>query len=275
MLTYDLNRKIAATLAVGLAVGILTLGTLVYAAGSGGTQATKVASAAMRTTSVGEHSEAVSRLVAAADDGDLRAQWRLAHMYLAGREVEQNPRRALDYFTRIADQNADMDPRSADGKLVADSFVNLASLYASGVEGDPGLRNDAVAAGLYTHAATYFGEPVAQYRLGLMYADGRGVQKNVRRAISWLLLAARKQSVEAQGELGRLLVRRGDEATESSALRRTGLMWLEVARRFADPATQAWIIDAHESAFAAASAEDAAGAVSRADHWIAENSHTN
>ena len=49
----------------------------------------------------------------------------------------------------------------------------------------------------YTIAAEQ-GNPISQYNLGIMYKDGRGVDKNKEKAIFWLEKAAKKGVIEAQ-----------------------------------------------------------------------------
>ena len=49
----------------------------------------------------------------------------------------------------------------------------------------------------YTIAAEQ-GNPISQYNLGIMYKDGRGIDKNKEKAIFWLEKAAKKGVIEAQ-----------------------------------------------------------------------------
>ena len=56
---------------------------------------------------------------------------------------------------------------------------------------------------MFGYAASYFGDPDAQYRLGRMYLDGNGALKEPKQAARWLSLAARKgQPTLLEGEPG-------------------------------------------------------------------------
>jgi TPR repeat protein len=65
-------------------------------------------------------------------------------------------------------------------------------------------RNPAKAAAWYQKAAAQEYE-TAQYRLGLMYRDGRGVTRDRTRAVDLLRRAAEQDETDAQIELGILL----------------------------------------------------------------------
>ena len=57
---------------------------------------------------------------------------------------------------------------------------------------------------MFAYAASYFGDPDAQYQLGRMYLNGRGGLKEPKQAARWLLLAARKATgYQAQGSARR------------------------------------------------------------------------
>jgi len=78
---------------------------------------------------------------------------------------------------------------------------------------------------MFAHAASYFGDPEAQYQLASLYLDGTGVKQDAKRAVPWLVLAANKGHYKAQALLGRILFN-GEHGTRQRA---TGLMWLTVA----------------------------------------------
>lgn len=50
----------------------------------------------------------------------------------------------------------------------------------------------------------YEGDIEAQYNLGVLYLEGRGVERNLDQARNWFLKAARKQHLEAQYNLGHM-----------------------------------------------------------------------
>ena len=71
-------------------------------------------------------------------------------------------------------------------------------------------RNPVYAVDLFRHAASYFGDAEAQYRLARLYMNGDGVEKNVGLAVNWLATAAKKQHAAAQATLGEILWRGQD-----------------------------------------------------------------
>ncbi|MCP4000199.1 MAG: sel1 repeat family protein, partial [Gammaproteobacteria bacterium] len=49
---------------------------------------------------------------------------------------------------------------------------------------------------------SYEGNAKAQYNLGVLYLEGRGVEQNIEQARAWFLKAAEKDQLEAQHNLG-------------------------------------------------------------------------
>src|SRR5260370_17893820 len=83
---------------------------------------------------------------------------------------------------------------------------------------------------MFNYAATYFGDPDAQYHLGRMYLDGQGVGKNTKQAVRWLFAATNKGQYQAPAVFGPLLFKCQSVARAAPP----GLMWLILAR---DPGT--------------------------------------
>ena len=71
-------------------------------------------------------------------------------------------------------------------------------------------------------------------------------------------LAAEKGHAPARAAFGEMLIRGGEGVPRQPVL---GLMWLAMAREGADPAREAWIIERHDVAFAAASSSDRSAAL--------------
>ena len=76
-----------------------------------------------------------------------------------------------------------------------------------------GAREDGLEAfkqGHYELALTYWkplaesGDREIQYNLGVMYSEGRGVEKDIQQAIPWLTEAANQGDADAQFRLGKL-----------------------------------------------------------------------
>src|SRR6266550_3586655 len=141
------------------------------------------------------------------------------------------------------------------------------------------------------------GHPVAQWKLGRMYADGDGVAQDDLRAFEyfsrianahaqydlarlylrgagssrddfrygarWLGLAAQKGQHQAQALLGQMLFN-GDQLPRQAA---RGLMWLTLARDSA-AADETWIKESYNRAIAKASEDDRAMALQMLEHWV-------
>ncbi len=79
---------------------------------------------------------------------------------------------------------------------------------------------------MFAYAASYFGDPDAQYYLARLYLDGNGAPHDPRTAARWFALAAQKGQYQAQAMLGAMLFS-GDHVPRQAA---RGLMWLTLAK---------------------------------------------
>ncbi len=207
--------------------------------------------------------ELLLALQEAADAGQPMAMWQLAMMYENGDGVAKDPAKAFDYFSRIANDNADAAPRGFEADIVAQSFVKIGDYYrdglpSAGVEIDP-ERSHA----LLLHAATYFGDADAQYRVGELYLQEGELGLNPLLSARWLSLAAHKGHVRAQAQLGDLLFN-GIDGIEPQPIE--GLMWLTLSHtRAAGSIDDAWVTELLDRAVSAATAEQLAEATQLAD----------
>jgi TPR repeat protein len=208
----------------------------------------------------GEKAKAVTSLQYAAEQGHPLAQWQLGRMYAAGDGVPRSDLRAFEYFSRIANGHADDNPNTPEGRLVASAFVALGQYYLNGIP-DSQVRPDPVRArDLFSYAASYFGDPDAQYHLARIYLDGNGQPRDPRLAARWLGLAANKRQYQAQAILGQMLFN-GESLPRQPAL---GLMWLTLARESDVP----WITELYNSAFNQATADERAVALVYLERWL-------
>jgi hypothetical protein len=176
----------------------------------------------------GAGERAVEALTFAANEGVLVAQLKLAEIYETGSGVEADPAKAFRIHQQVADTHAEMNPRHRMAPHIAGAFVALGDYYAIGV---PALKIDADkarAADLYRHAASFFGDPRAQYKLAVVHLKGDGVSQNTQLAVNWLANAVKKKHAPSQAVLGDLLWRgRPDLSRRPSQ----GLALLELANR--------------------------------------------
>jgi TPR repeat protein len=214
----------------------------------------------------GDTEQALDGLKSAAEGGHPAAQWKLGRMYAAGDGVEENDLKAFEYFNRLVADHADDAPSSPQAPYVANAFVELGSYYMTGIADSDIAPNADRAREIFSYAATYFGDAVAQLQLGRMYLDGLGGDRNPRLAARWFHAAAKKGQLDAQIRLGEMLAT--GEEIEPDVER--GLMWLTVALKRLQAANLPSddVRTVHERAMAIASADDRRSAVDAADEWI-------
>lgn len=215
----------------------------------------------------GDKQTAVDALQFAASKGSAMAQWKLGRMYALGDGVEASPLRAFEYFREIANAHADDSPNSPEAPFVANAFVELGGFFKRGIKDTYVGKNPYQARQIYAYAASYFGDPNAQYLLAKMYLEGEGGEKNPRQAGRWLKLAAEKGHVLAQAELGQMLFH-----SERFLQKRTrGLKWLTIALRRASDADAEHVRLLHESAFSIATVRERKAAVRLSNKWLDKN----
>ncbi len=200
----------------------------------------------------------------AADAGQPMAMWQLGTMYENGEGVAKDPAKAFGYFAQIANQHADAAPKGVEADIVARSFVKVGDYYREGLP-DAGIPADANRShALLLHAATYFGDADAQYRVGLLYTKENELGINPLQSARWFSLAARKGHCPAQAQLGNLIFG-GVDGIEAQPVE--GLMWLNIAQeRCAGTADASWIEEMRNNALGLSSAEEQAEAQGLADN---------
>lgn len=212
----------------------------------------------------GDAQTALEALNFAAAKGHPAALWKLGRMYQTGDLVDEDDKRAMELFAKVANEYADDNPHGPDAPFVANAFVKLGGYYQKGIPGavdaDPGRARR-----YFNYAASYFGDPDAQYSLAAMLLAGQGGDKDARQAARWFKLAALKGHVGAQAEFGAMLY-------EGVGIERRpveGLMWLSVASLSSpgDPEIHA----RHEQAFSVADEEQQRQATALAKDWVSSN----
>jgi TPR repeat protein len=215
----------------------------------------------------GETTKAVHSLEYAAEKGHALAQWKLGRMYAEGEGVTQNNLKAFEYFRRIADDHADDNPDTRQSRFVANAFVALGQYYLDGIPNTQVKRDPDRAREMFAYAASYFGDPQAQYYLARLYLDGVGAPHDPRQAARWFGLSAQKGMCQAQAMLGAMLFT-GDHVPRQAA---RGLMWLTLAKDAAKDsgATERdWINRLYDNAFRQATEDERALALVYLRHWL-------
>ena len=121
----------------------------------------------------------------AADHGHALAQRNLAVLYFKGEGVPRDHAAAVEWLNRAACQGC------------VSAQMDLARVYLKG----DGVQNPAAAVA-WLQPLAEAGHRDAQYYLGLMYYDGRGVSRDPAVAAMWLRRAADQRHHEAEYRLG-------------------------------------------------------------------------
>lgn len=221
-----------------------------------------------RSLREGRVGDAVAALEYAAGQGVPGAIWKLGRIYADGDGVAKNELRALEYFRSLTKAHAYDPVGTPHARFVANAFVALGQYYLEGIANSEVKADPALAYGMFRHAATYFGDPDAQYQVGRMHLQGLGTTKDAVQSARWLRLAAELGQRHAQALLGSMLFR-GNEVPRQAAL---GLFWLTVAKDAVaagggGPADQ-WIIDSYWSAFAQATRDEREMALRYLENWM-------
>lgn len=219
----------------------------------------------MRNYNAGDKRGAALALEYAAGQGHTLALWKLGRMYADGDGVQHDDLKAFEYFSKLADQNADESPDSPNAMVVSSAFVALGTYFLDGIKDSYVTANPARAVEMFHYAASYFSDPNAQYNLARLYLEGTGVEKDSRLAARWFNLAAEKGHHASQALLGHLLIN-GQGVPRQRA---KGLMWLTLAREASSDTTKdQWIAKLYEEAFAAAGESDRKLALALLEQYI-------
>ena len=185
-------------------------------------------------------------------------------MYADGDGVDQSDIKAFEYFSGIADAHADDNPGTPQARYIANAFVALGHYYREGIPNSDVRADLGRARHMYAYAASYFGDPDAQYHLARMMLDPKGPFRDTRQAARWLNSAANKGQHQAQAILGRILFK-GEPGIPRQAAR--GLMWLTLARSNATP-SESWIAELHDAAVKQSTEEERALAGDYLTRWV-------
>jgi hypothetical protein len=133
-----------------------------------------------------DYAEAARWYRKAAEQGYAKAQFNLGDLYFRGKGVPQNYAEAVHWTQKAADQS------------YAKAQAGLGYMYLTGV-GLP--QNYAEAFRWYSKAADQ-GDATAQHALGYMYTNGIGLPQDYNKAVHWIQKSADQGDAEAQAALG-------------------------------------------------------------------------
>ena len=216
-----------------------------------------------RALKAGETKTGVSALEYAAEKGHTAAQWKHGRMHADGDQVPKNELRAFQYVSRIANSHAEDSPETPQARYVANAFVALGQYYLEGIPGSAVKADAGRAWEMFWYAASYFGDPDAQYHVARLYLEGTGAPRDPRQAARWLGLAANKGQFQAQAMLGHMLFK-GEHVPRQAA---RGLMWLTLARDGA-VGDEKWIAELYDTAFKLATNDERALALVYLERYL-------
>jgi len=208
------------------------------------------------------NADLMAALEGAAEAGQPMALYRLGMMYENGEGVDKDPVKAFGYFSQIANDHADTAPKGLEADIVAESFVKVGEYYREGLP-DAGIKADADRShALLLHAASYFGDADAQFRVGQLYLQEDELGVNPLQSARWMQLAARKGHAGAQAMLGDMLF--NGDGIEAQPVE--GLMWLTLAhQRTAGTSDEVWINELLNDAMSVATPEQRSEAAKLAE----------
>lgn len=144
--------------------------------------------------------------------GDYKAAFNLGRIYYEGqRGLERDLDLAKKYFFTVAAKYWKRDGRLVDNykpgieKTACKAAAYIGRLYLRG----EGLTQNFDKARTWFERGVTHGDPLAQYGLGLMLLYGYGGNKNIKKAMSLLKVAADQDFAPAQVEMGRLHLDQG------------------------------------------------------------------
>ena len=167
----------------------------------------------------------IESLMDAAEQGDAVAQYNLGVSYRDGKGIQQDYKKAFDWFKKSAEQG------------YAAAQFEIGFCYRTG----KGIQQDYKKAFEWFKKSAEQGYATAQFCLGLCYSYGRGVQENYKKAFEWFEKSVEQGIFLAQRELGILyaqglgvkqddskaveLYRKAAEQGDSVALNNLGYMY--------------------------------------------------
>ncbi|EDQ33344.1 TPR repeat, SEL1 subfamily [Hoeflea phototrophica DFL-43] len=208
----------------------------------------------------GRKDEAVEAYKYAAEKGHPGARWALANMYAYGDGVIENDYEAFKIYDDIARQG--VEPGSQDTGYFVNALLSLANYYQAGIPGSPVKPNLGAARQLYFQAASAFGVPEAQYRLGRMILEGKGGANDIQQAKKWLNRARVSGHPAAAAVLGNVVFEEGQVVR--------GLAFMTTALERSTPNDRVWIQALQERAFSLAGEADRRTAVALAQDMLAK-----
>jgi hypothetical protein len=206
----------------------------------------------MRVYNSGDKLGAAQALEYAATQGHTLALWKLGRMYADGDGVKHDDLKAFEYFSRLADQNADESPDSPNAGVVSSAFVALGTYFSTASRGATWWRIPPVPSRC----------SITRRRISAIRTPSTASRGSTSTAWASRRIPARPRAGSTSRPRRGIIPPRPCSGISSSTgrafrvQRAKGLMWLTLAREAADPAKDTWVSDLYDKAFAAAAEGD-------------------
>jgi uncharacterized protein len=190
----------------------------------------------------------LQELAPAVKQGDFSAEVEMGRRLALGDGAKKDEAQAAAYLQSAINQLGAIGAHDKRAAAAATACRILAQYYRRGLPAAGISTNPSYSFDLLHKAASYFGDPAAQYELAKLLISGDGVSQNTRGGAQWLVKASRKNFAPAQAMLGEMLWR-------GNVLKRApgeGLGLLALARRNASAQDKPWVSKMFETARAEA-----------------------
>ncbi len=208
--------------------------------------------------------EGAKWILEAAKNDNLEAQYMLGAVYQNGLGVAKNPEASLEWLKTAAKNGhpgAIQRLTAMNIPFEADEETLANGLYEQGAMRE--LANRMTEAIEFYEQAAEYNNKDAQYNLGVIYLNGKGVPVDFEKAQEWFMLAAKNGDMDAHFNLGMMLVN-GDGVPQDLV---EAASWFIVVKEI-DPTRERGILD---TLYPVLTEEELTLAQQKANEWMSEH----
>lgn len=110
----------------------------------------------------------------------------LASMYANGLYYKQDGEKAIEYYKLAIENNPEYDPDFDEFEDDVESMYGIGLIYNNGVEP---VKKDTKQGAEWFMKAAKLGDPWSEAVVGMLYANGDGVEQSYEEALKWYKLA--------------------------------------------------------------------------------------
>ena len=238
-----MQKVIGATVAVMLAIGMMTVGAAAQVQFASKQKAFTQGYSAFKS---GRYDIAVPALKFAAKRNVMRAKFYLAKIYSDNSGGFTDHARAYLMLRDIVSSYAHVDPKDFRvAPFVSKALISIARYERDGIAGLNLRPNTQRALQFFDHAASHFNDKDAQFELAKHYLAGDGVEARVPYALNWLARLSKRGHAGAQAFLANLYW----DGRYTVRDRVRALALITVAAENVQEEDRFWIEDLHQNIF--------------------------